>query len=71
MAKLYGDLPCVNLNGTIHITKSATKCLCGMGYKYSHPDREGNCVNIIWREIDAVTCDECRKIKEDSSEYWQ
>jgi len=64
MARFYGDIPCVNLNGVIHITVSGTKCLCGQSYKYSKPDREGDNVNIIWREIEVVTCEKCRKIKE-------
>lgn len=28
MAKYYGDIPCVKLNGIVHITKCATECLC-------------------------------------------
>lgn len=28
MAKFYGDIPCVKINGKIHITVGGTKCLC-------------------------------------------
>lgn len=61
MSKHYGDFPCVNLNGKIHITVSGTQCLCGREWAYGRPSRsEKKCVNIIWRTINAVTCDECR-----------
>lgn len=61
MSKHYGDLPCVNLNGTIHITVSGTKCLCGGTYTYGRPTRaEKKCVNIIWRKPEAVTCVTCK-----------
>lgn len=66
MATHYGDIPCVRLNGIVHITVSGTKCLCGASYRYSHPDRMGNAGNIIWRDIEAVTCEKCRQKKEEN-----
>lgn len=64
MAQHYGDIPCVNLNGEIHITTSATQCLCGRTWKYGErsPDRPSKRSNIIWRSIDAVTCQECKRL---------
>lgn len=62
MAKQYGDIPCVNLSSKTHITISGTKCLCGCGYDYSKQNRDGTCVNIIWRNIEAVTCEKCKKL---------
>jgi len=63
MSKHYGDLPCVNLNGTIHITVSGTKCLCGGAYTYGRPSRtEKKCVNIIWRKPEAVSCTKCKEL---------
>ena len=48
MAKYYGDIPCVKLNGIVHITKCATECLCGQ--KWS------------WRSLNAVTCEKCKEL---------
>jgi hypothetical protein len=64
MAKDYGDIPCVNLDGQIHITKSGTKCICGRGWKcgFWNPDRPELKYNIIWREFDAVTCEKCKEL---------
>lgn len=63
MSKHYGDIPCVNLNGTIHITVSGTKCLCGAEYAYGRPNRtEKKCVNIIWRTLEAVSCTKCKEL---------
>lgn len=28
MAKYYGDLPCVRIGNTIHITENAFRCVC-------------------------------------------
>lgn len=62
MAKSYGDIPCVKLGSVIHITLSGNWCACGRKYAYGRPSRsEHKCVNIIWREIDAVTCPICKK----------
>ena len=64
MAKYYGDIPCVNIDGLVHITINATSCLCGRGYVYGKPVRrdDSQSFNIIWREIDAVSCAECRRL---------
>lgn len=64
MAKYYGDIPCVKLDEIIHITKSGTECLCGLKWQYGYinKDRPQKKQNIIWREIDAVTCNECKEI---------
>lgn len=60
MSKHCGDIPCANLNGIIHITISGTKCACGREWAYGRPSRsEKKCVNIIWREKEAVTCPDC------------
>lgn len=63
MAKDYGDIPCIKLGNEIHITVSGTKCLCGRSYQYSKPSRENKCENIIWRELEVVTCEKCKKLK--------
>ncbi|MBO5373689.1 MAG: hypothetical protein J6A75_13370 [Lachnospiraceae bacterium] len=64
MAKYYGDIPCTKLDGIIHITTSATECMCGKKWRYAHnnKDRYEEKHNIIWRVLDAVTCDRCKKI---------
>jgi hypothetical protein len=64
MAKYYGDIPCTKLNGIIHIIKSGTECLCGgkWQYGYINKDRPQEKPNIIWRELDAVTCNKCKAI---------
>jgi hypothetical protein len=64
MAKYYGDIPCTKLNGIIHITKSGTECLCGVKWQYGYinKDRPQEKPNIIWRELDAVTCNKCKAI---------
>ena len=62
MAKHYGDIPCVKIDNQIHVTSSATACLCGMTYMYGTTDREGKARNIIWREPDAITCETCRNL---------
>lgn len=66
MAKYYGDIPCARLDGIVHITKSATECLCGTRWKYGYinKDRPQNKSNIIWRELGAVTCGKCKEIFE-------
>ena len=66
MAKFYGDIPCANIGGTVHITVSATKLLCGREWQYRPhwPQTFGRiikCTNIIYREIDAVTCAKCKE----------
>ena len=61
MAKNYGDIPCVKLGDEIHITISGTKCLCAACYAYSKPDRQWKSTNIIWRELETVTCLECKE----------
>lgn len=58
----YGDMPCVNLSGIIHITKSATECLCGDTWKYGVINRAGKSKNIIWRDLDRVNCEKCKEI---------
>lgn len=69
MSKYYGDIPCINLNGVVHITVSGTKCTCGREWAYGKGRRcDGRFVNIIWRTADAVTCAECKeKIKENKA----
>lgn len=62
MASNYGDIPCVNLSGEIHITISATRCLCGNEWKYGVTNRAGKSNNIIWRDLDAVNCEKCKEI---------
>ena len=58
----YGDIPCVNLSGIIHITKSSTECLCGDSWKYGVVSRAGKSKNIIWRNLDRVSCERCKEI---------
>ena len=62
MAKLYGDIPCVKINGIQHITISGTECLCGQPYTYGKPMSRHSmtCNNLIWRELESVTCETCR-----------
>ena len=63
MAKLYGDIPCVNLCGDIHITVNSKECLCGNSWSYEAPflDKPGvKRTNIIWRSIEAVSCSKCK-----------
>lgn len=63
MAKLYGDLPCVNIDNEIHITISGTSCLCGKTYKYGTVSRtDAKSHNIIWREVESVTCVVCKEL---------
>lgn len=59
MAKYYGDIPCVKLNGIVHITRCATECLCGEKWSYSRPSNREDfqTENIIWRNLNAVTCE--------------
>lgn len=69
MSKYYGDMPCVNLNGIVHITVSGTKCACGRGWAYGKGRRsDGKFANIVWRTDDAVTCTKCKeKIRENKA----
>lgn len=61
MAKYVGDIPCVNLGGIIHITTSATKCLCGKEWHYGSLNYNGKKFsNIIWRSLNAVSCKDCK-----------
>lgn len=64
MSKYYGDIPCVNINNIIHITAGATSCLCGKHYTYGRPMNRNTLetVNIIWRELEAVTCAKCKDV---------
>lgn len=64
MAKYYGDIPCVKQNGIIHITKCATECLCGQKWSYSRPSNREDfkTENIIWRNLNAVTCEKCKEL---------
>ena len=55
MAKNYGDLPCVNIDGTIHLTVSAKECACGAPWHYGVSDRKGVFQKIIWRHAKAIT----------------
>jgi hypothetical protein len=64
MAKYYGDIPAVNLGGVIHITISGTECLCGVKWNYGTVDRSGNSNNIIWRELESISCKECKSIRD-------
>lgn len=61
MAKYIGDIPCVKLD-KVHITINAQKCLCGLEWHYSKPSRNGKCKNLIFRDIEAVTCEKCKEI---------
>ena len=63
MAKYYGDIPCVKIGNLIHITVSGTLCLCGKRYSYGKPTSRDNLSssNIIWRELEAVSCNICKK----------
>lgn len=69
MAKYYGDIPCCKLDEIIHITKSGTECLCGAKWQYGYvnKDRPQEKHNIIWRELDVVTCDKCKEIFEQTN----
>ena len=40
MAKYYGDIPCVKLDGVIHITKNGTECLCGAKWQYGYVNKD-------------------------------
>ena len=64
MARNYGDIPCANIGGEIHITRSGTLCLCGIAWKcgFHNTDRVQKSTNVIWRELDVVTCDKCRAL---------
>lgn len=66
MAKMYGDIPCVNISGVIHITVNSKECLCGHAWSYEAPflyAREGTKrTNIIWRRLEAVTCRRCKEL---------
>ena len=66
MAQNYGELPCVNLGGIIHITTRATKCLCGAVWHYGSLNHNGKKFsNIIWRSLGAVNCEACK------SRHWE
>lgn len=69
MAKHYGDIPCVKLDGIIHITKNGTECLCGTKWRcgYINRDRPQNRANIIWRTSDVVTCERNTDFRKTSS----
>lgn len=71
MAKHYGDIPCAKLDGIIHITKSGTECLCGAKWQYGYvnKDRPQEKHNIIWRELDTVTCNKCKEVFEQTHEF--
>lgn len=64
MSKYYGDIPCVKLNGIVHITKCATECLCGQKWSYSRPSNREDfqTENIIWRDLNVVTCKKCKEL---------
>ena len=64
MSKYYGDIPCVKLNGIVHITKCATECLCGQKWSYSRSSNREDfkTENIIWRSLNAVTCEKCKEL---------
>lgn len=65
MAKNYGDIPCHKDNSNVmHITVSGTKCLCGKPWDYGIIGRNGKANNIVFRNIDGVTCINCKKIFE-------
>lgn len=70
MARFFGDLPCANIGGMVHITVSATKLFCGGEWEYrsfwtQNFGRRLKKTNIIYRKIDAVTCPECRALYAD------
>ena len=74
MAKYYGDIPCVKLNGIVHITRCATECLCGEKWSYSRPSNREDfqTENIIWRNLNAVTCEKCKELgnTEEKNTIW-
>lgn len=61
MAHYYGDIPCVKINNIVHIARDKEDCLCGEKWSYSVPvEKEAfSTRNIIWRELNAVTCKTC------------
>lgn len=63
MAKYYGDIACTKINNKVHITVSGTKCLCGKEWTYGKPNNRDTLEtsNIIWRDLDGVTCDRCKE----------
>ena len=63
MAKYYGDIPCAKIGNEIHITVNSTSCLCGKSYIYGKPTNRNDLSssNIIWRELEAVSCKDCKK----------
>ena len=73
MAKYYGDLPCVRIGNTIHITENAFKCVCGESWSYGRPtERESlHNNNIIWRDISAVSCEKCRSLYKKGIKTWK
>lgn len=46
--------------------KECTECLCGARWRYGYvnKDRPHKKHNIIWRELDAVSCDKCKETYE-------
>lgn len=69
MALYYGDLLCVKTNNIVHIVKNGTSCLCGQKYKYGASERNNDSSpHIIWRNLDAVTCDKCKEILKSEKE---
>jgi hypothetical protein len=58
----YGDIPCIEISSIKHITKSGTECLCGQKYQYGMISRDGKARNIIWRNINSVTCQKCKEL---------
>lgn len=71
--KYYGDLPCVRIGNTIHITENAFRCVCGQSWSYGRPtERESlHNNNIIWRDISAVSCEKCRSSYKKGIKTWK
>lgn len=67
MAKLYGDLPCVNIDGVVHLTTSAKNLACGGTWHYGVSIKGSKFQNIIWRDKQAITCKECLKKLEEKN----
>lgn len=63
MIKGYGNIQCVNDGRTIHIIEGDNgKGLCGNALYTLKRDYYGRKNNIIWRNLDAITCEICKEL---------
>ncbi|CAI3699228.1 conserved hypothetical protein [Clostridium neonatale] len=62
MIKEYGDIPTTVVGTVRHITISSTNCLCGAKWEYGVVKRNGHSDNIMWRNLESVTCKKCKEI---------